>query len=254
MTPKQGPEGAVKVAEPHSRSVWMTVLLALAPGLVMLVVPYAVASFNSFGRTIVLSSYYVSETILLFGIMYLCAKRGGISLKAIIGYNAPLKPAVFLLVAAAGAIWAIGVRDYLRMDWIMAWAGAVQAVVPEGWPSIFAQLPGHDALFDEGGLPQVVGLIIATSAVVLASLAQTLYFRGFLLSGIDRIGLLAPALITLLFVVFHMGSPPFWHVFLMLTLPWAFIAYGTKNVWVVAVSHMVMNGYHGIFALAGLTE
>lgn len=238
---------------PLSRSLGQTVLLALVPGLVILVVPYGVVALNAFGRTAVLSSYYVIETILLFGIMSVYARRSGLTLRAVIGYNASVKPAVFILLAAFGALWAIGVRDYLRMDWIMTWAGAVQSVMPEGWPSIFARLPGHDALFEGDGLPQVFGLIVATSTVVLASLAQTLYFRGFLLSGIDRMGLMAPTLVTLLFVVFHMGSPPFWHVFLMLTLPWAFIAYRTKNVWIVAVSHMVMNGYHGIFALVGLT-
>lgn len=236
-------------AEFEQRSLGVTCLLALVPGALMLLVPYMVAALDGLGRTLVLSSYFLVETILLFAIMRWFARRAGASFRSVLGYERAIGWPVFVVLAAFGALWAIGVRDFFRPDWVSAWAATVQGVMPEGWPSIFARLPGHDELFGGGPIVQAAGLIVGTLSVALASLAQTLYFRGFLLSGVDRLGWWAPVLITGLFVVFHMGSPPFWHVFLMLTLPWAFIAYATKNVWIVAVSHIIMNSYSGVIAL-----
>lgn len=232
-----------------AHSTIATVVFALVPGFVMLLVPYGLSVLDPLGRTTVLSAYYLVEVILLLTIMGWVARREGISLRRLIGYTRPLAPAAFVVLAMIGALWAIGVRDFLQVDAFRAWAMTVQGIMPAGWPSIYARLPATDTLFEGGTAVTALALVVGTVSVTLASIMQSLYFRGFLLSRIDHLGWTAPALITVLFVVFHMGSPPFWHLFLLLTLPWAFIAYGTKNVWVVVVSHAVMNSYSGIFAL-----
>lgn len=249
MTPHHNGDITSVPAQPVERSVLLTMCLALVPGLMMLVSPYVLEVLDPVGRTAVLSSYYLAEAVMLFGIMFLFAKRRQQSFSEVIGLTQPMPIAVFIVLAAFGAAWAIAFRDFYHPEWVGSWAQSVQGTMPSGWPSIFARLPAHDNFFE--GF-EFFGLLVGTVSVVTASLAQSLYFRGFLLSGIMRLGWIAPTLITFIFVVFHMGSPPFWHVFLMLTLPWAFIAYWKKNVWVVAASHMVMNGYGGVLVMISL--
>lgn len=238
--------------KPASETQWPVkrlILFALAPGLVMLPLPYLLSLLDGLGRTVVLSSYFLFEAVLLFAIIAFVGRREGKEVLAVIAYNTPVRWPLFLAFAAAGAAWAIFMRDFFRPQALMDISMAVMRGM-DGWPSIFARLPQHDIAFI--GIPKVatfVGMI----AVAAASAMQTLYFRGFLLSRVDRLGWLAPTLITALFVVFHMGSPWFWPQFLLLTLPWAFIAFWTRNVWIVLVSHVTMNTYSSLLILFGVS-
>lgn len=224
----------------------------MAPALFMLVSPYWLTVFNSFGSGIVLSAYFLTEAILLAAILVFVAKREGRPLKAVIGYNQPVAPWIFVLLAGFGAAYAIYMRDYLQIPALQAFSMSLMQNL-QGWPSIFGRLPPHNQFFEGmGAVGSPLALIWSAITVGAASMMQTLYFRGFLLSRLDHLGLAAPVFITLVFVVFHLGSPYFWPQFLLLTGVWAFIAYFTKNVWIVLVSHVIMNTYNQVLALGAL--
>lgn len=229
-----------------------TILLAMAPALFMLISPYWLALLNPLGATVVLSAYYLVEAILLFAILLFVAKREGMTVGAVIAYNKPVSMILFIALAALGAAYAIYMRDYLQLPGLRAFSMSLMQAMP-GWPSIFGRLPQHDHFFDSlGAAGAPLSLIFGALAVGIASMMQSLYFRGFLLSRLEHLGIGAPIIITLLFVVFHLGAPFFWPQFLLLTAIWAFIAYFTKNVWIVVVSHVIMNTYTQILMLGSM--
>ena len=233
-------------------SLLATVLFALTPGLFILVTPYWLTQFNALGSTTVLSLYFLVEAALLYGILLFVARREQSSMLAVFGYNKKISPILFVILAAIGAGYAIYMRDYFSLDALRNFSMSVMQALP-GWPSIFKSLPPHDSLFDKmGSSGPVLALIVSLISVGAASAMQTIYFRGFLLSRIDHWGIAAPAFITILFVIFHLGSPWMWPQFLLLTAIWAFIAYFTKNVWVVVVSHVAMNTYSQFLALGAI--
>ena len=229
-----------------------TLGLVFLPALIMLVSPYLLTHMADAGRTLVLSSYYLVEVIVLAGIMMWVVKKERSSFKNIIGYTKRVSFWVFIGFAAFGAAYAIYMRDFLPLPGLRSVSFDIMSKM-QGWPSIYAMLPAHDGVFEDAGKGLgIAGLLISTLAVSLASMMQTLYFRGFLLSRLERFGWLAPVIITFLFVVFHLGSPWFWPQFLLLTLSWAFIAYFTKNVWIIVVSHVAMNSYSGLFLIVSV--
>lgn len=222
-------------------------ILALGPGFLMLFAPYGLGALFDWGRTVILSSYYLAEAGLLFAIMYFFAQRHSISLKEVVRYNRPVPKSFFLMLAGLGALSAVFFRDIFTAQALTDFSMRGMQLM-KGWPSVYGMLPAHDGPFVEGvRFLEISAVLVETLAVSVASLMQTLYFRGFLLSRIDGLGVRAPIIITVLFVMFHMGSPWFWPQFLLLSMPWAFIAYFTKNVWIVVVSHIVMNSYSGLW-------
>lgn len=231
----------------------VTLVFTFAPAIFMLLAPYGLAQLDPLGKTIVLSSYFLIEAVLLLTIIWLVARKESSTIGAVIGYNRRVPSAVFLVLAAVGAGYAIYLRDYFSPPALREFSMSLMQAVP-AWPSsIFARLPQHDAFFDRLGAIGVAGaLVIGMISVAAASLMQTVYFRGFLLSRLDHWGVAAPIAITALFVMFHLGSPWFWPQFLLFTALWAFIAYFTKNVWIVAVSHVAMNTYSYVLALGAM--
>lgn len=229
-----------------------TLAFALAPGLFMLIAPYWLSALNGLGSTAVSSAYYLVEVVLLLAIIGFAAKRENASVIRVIGYNKRVSALAFLVLAAIGAGYAIYMRDYFTIPALNGFSMSVMNNMKD-WPSIFRRLPDHNGVFENAGNAGVaLSMIVGMLSVGAASAMQTLYFRGFLLSRIDHWGIAAPVVITLLFVIFHMGSPWFWPQFLLLTAIWAFIAYFTKNVWIVLVSHVAMNTYSYLLALGAM--
>ncbi len=230
----------------------VTLIYVFAPALFMLVAPYWLSALNRFGATIVSSAYFLTEAVLLLGVIAFVARRESRTVLAVIGYNRPLSVLLFLSLAAFGAAFAIYMRDFFSFPPLQAVSMSIMQTM-EGWPSLFARLPQHNAFFQEmGAVGRPAAIIVGAASVGFASAMQTLYFRGFLLSRIDHWGLLAPVAIWILFVMFHLGSPWMWGQFLLLTAAWPFIAYFTKNVWAVVVSHVVMNTYGALLAIGSM--
>lgn len=234
-------------------SLPVTLVFTFAPAIFMLLTPYGSALLDPLGKTAVLSSYFLIEAVLLLAIIGFVARKESSTIGTVIGYNRPVPWPVFLILAAAGAGYAIYMRDYLSLPALREFSMSLMQAAP-GWPSsIFGRLPQHDAFFDGlGAIGTASALIVGMISVAAASAMQTVYFRGFLLSRLDHWGIAAPIVITLLFVMFHLGSPWFWPQFLLFTAVWAFIAYFTKNVWIVVISHVAMNTYSYVLALGAM--
>jgi membrane protease YdiL (CAAX protease family) len=118
---------------------------------------------------------------------------------------------------------------------------------------IVATLFGPDALPDRGGLPREIvqgpPWSLVLGAVVVAPVAEELFFRGLLLQGLarsygPRIGVAGSALV---FGVFHFTGPSIQTVLPMLSatvvglvLGWLFTR--TANLTVPIATHALVNG------------
>ena len=152
----------------------------------------------------------------------------------------PWMIAAFVIASA----WAIGLRDYVEFPFLGALVETLQPLF-EGWPP--AWLDGPSGFYEmpsdvgrTGRIAFLAGLIAAYGAV---SAMQTLYFRGFLLPRMDRLGWWAVIANTALFSIYHIGSPAFWPYFFVWTLMWGVVTYVLRNPWPAVLSHLVFNTY-----------
>ena len=81
------------------------------------------------------------------------------------------------------------------------------------------------------------------SLVVFAGVGgftQELYFRGFLLPRMTHLGAVAPLLNAVLFAMFHFIAPWGWPVFLIISLPWAYLVWWRRSVKIGLFIHIGM--------------
>ncbi len=113
---------------------------------------------------------------------------------------------------------------------------------PFGWvPDWFAMRPDPE-LFTTAPRGLVLGIwgLMFVSFVLLGGATQELYFRGFLLPRIARLGASAPALNAALFAVFHLVAPWSWPTFFLMTLPWAYLVWWRRSVKIGLFIHIGM--------------
>jgi membrane protease YdiL (CAAX protease family) len=152
-----------------------------------------------------------------------------------------------------GALLGSGFRIGLRPvgPAVLGWLAVFGAQIVLG--VIVAALFGPDALPDRGGLPRelVQGPTwsLLLGAVVVAPVAEELFFRGLLLQGLarsygPRIGVAGSALV---FGLFHFSGPSIQTVLPMLSatvvglvLGWLFVR--TANLTVPVLTHALVNG------------
>lgn len=70
---------------------------------------------------------------------------------------------------------------------------------------------------------------------------EELYFRGYLLPRIERFGKWAPLINTALFSLYHFFSP--WQFFsrIIWMLPWVYVAWKKRNIYITIITHCAAN-------------
>jgi membrane protease YdiL (CAAX protease family) len=84
-------------------------------------------------------------------------------------------------------------------------------------------------------------LVEIAAAGIAAPVAEELYFRGYLLPRISRLGVWAPLLGTVLFALYHFHSPWLALNRIVAVLPLTYVAYWKKNVIPGAIAHCLLN-------------
>jgi len=98
----------------------------------------------------------------------------------------------------------------------------------------------------QGGLPPT-GLIVALLIIafvlngMLGPVTEELYFRGYLLARIDRFGVWAPALNSILFALYHVWTPWRWPQIAFGFMPLAVAAWRTRSLYVSMTAHVTIN-------------
>ncbi len=200
-----------------------------------------------------ISAYLLLEAVFFVVIIYALGRRdGAFDLKFAIPYQARVNPVYFLLLLAAVTAYAIYFRDFFRWAPLMNFASYLQQAL-SFWPPEWLSRPGF--AFDDASAAtstRILTLILGMVSIGAASAMQTIYFRGFLLPRMEWFGWAVPFINTALFAMFHIHSPAFWHLFFIFTVGWGVVAYAVRNVWIVAISHVIFNTYSFVFRFADL--
>ena len=91
--------------------------------------------------------------------------------------------------------------------------------------------------------------------VIVAPLAEEMYFRGFLLPRMpERLGRLGPAAHAALFALYHLWTPWLAPTRFFAILPLAYVVARTRSVRVAVIAHMLANAVDLVVLLAYLSR
>lgn len=235
---------------PEQYSFGKILLLTLLPGILIIGVGLLVPYLGGFHDGIKIGFYFVLEAAILLGLIAVFTNSKSISsILSAIPYQNAVSVRWFLILLVLVTAYAISFRDIFSIDVLNAAAMSLMGTF-SGWPPADGLYPGKVAEFTPAtaaGRISFAGYSLVT--IGLASAMQTIYFRGFLLPRMDRLGWWAPVINNVLFVVFHLASPFFWGHFLIFTFFWGIVTYATRNVWIAVISHVLFNTYYDIWIL-----
>lgn|GEM_PF-4728434 len=222
----------------------MILIATFLPALLKAFAGIATRPLSGFATGIDISAYLLLEAFFFIVVIYFLGRRdGAFDFKTAIPYQARLNPLVFLALLVGVSVYAIFFRDFFRWAPLMNFAGYLRELL-SFWPPEWLYRPGFGFEDENAAKATRIGtLIFGMISISAASAVQTIYFRGFLLPRMEYLGWAAPVLNTALFAMFHIHSPAFWHLFFIFTLGWGVVAYAVRNVWVVAISHVIFNTY-----------
>ena len=250
--PTTGPAGAAAMATPTARHVTaeqhrlpLSILLHLLPGAVLTgFIVLAAPAVRALGFPTVFALFAGIPLVIVpieLGILLGHAKRstGGFSLRSTVVYRERL-PARRLVPLTVGLF-----------AWFALFLVLATAVLDE-WIAerFFTWIP--DAIL-QFSMVQEVGESAPTYALVtlvivafvfngvVGPVTEELYFRGYLLPRIDRLGRWAPVLNTVLFSVYHFWTP--WQNLTRIVglLPMTWLAWRKRSTQLAIATHVSIN-------------
>jgi len=76
---------------------------------------------------------------------------------------------------------------------------------------------------------------------VVGVVAEELYFRGYLLPRLSKLGKWAPLFNVVLFIFYHFWQPHMFVIGIIGMLPWIYIVWWKRNIYLSILVHVVMN-------------
>src|SRR5215203_4495653 len=228
------------VDEQHS--VARTLVLHLLPGVLIVAFYAAVAPVvRGFGFPSVMAIYLAIVFVLIpFELGYLIyqARRQGTSLGSIVLYRQPVPKGQFVLLVGALFVWGIIISplvlpvDFFVKEnlfpWLPWWLD-----ISNGLAKGFARFSTRVLL-----ITWVFGLIVNG---IVAPVVEEMYFRGYLLPRISRLGAWAPVVNTVLFSLYHFFSPFQIVRRIIQFLPVVYAAWWKRSIYVSMASHVLGN-------------
>ena len=223
-------------------SIGKLLLLALLPGALLVTAYIATLGLRDtippFSSFIVLAVFLLMPVLLLTIMRYSKKEYGSYSFKSAFKNHVSMPVGKIILYAIVPAIFAIAVFTLL---------GPIENQIMRS--TMFAKVPEYFYLahFAESYKNYPNYIIIITMALYLLGngifgpIAEELYFRGFLTSHIERFGAWAPVIVSVLFSLYHFFSP--WEIVtrIVALLPFAYIAWKKKNIYIGIAVHCFLN-------------
>ncbi|MYF78330.1 MAG: CPBP family intramembrane metalloprotease [Acidobacteria bacterium] len=181
----------------------------------------------------VFTSAFVLIPVQLGYLYYLARKRGnrGWSLEGVVVYNRPVSWSRYLLWVPAILVPTAAI--FAAFEPITHWLEEALVGV-----SVLAK-------YQATGVSDVAGIVLLASIVltgILVPITEELYFRGYLLPRMpSQFGRLKPVAHSLLFSVYHFGSPWFIPVRTLGLLPLIYTTIHTRSVRPGIVAHCLVN-------------
>jgi uncharacterized protein len=100
----------------------------------------------------------------------------------------------------------------------------------------------------------ITALLNLLSNGMIAPVAEELYFRGYLLPRLSRLGWFAPVLNSLLFTLGHFWQPYMYPLTFLLVLPEVCLVYWKRNIKISIILHCTGNLFVGVLSLVLLLQ
>ena len=171
-------------------------------------------------------------------LLYQARKRtGSLSLAAVVDYREPVPRGSYLVWVPTLVVWAF----VLAIVWAPiqpAFRDELFGWLPEGVRQPFGfEEPGR---YSSAALVTTAVLFVAFNGII-GPTVEELYFRGHLLPRIDRLGAWAPVVNSGFFSLYHFWSPWQFPVRLLQTLPFIYVVWRKRNIYVGIVVHCLLN-------------
>jgi uncharacterized protein len=255
MTTTTAPRTVSDPAETIRHSLWASVALHLAPGIVMLVFYIAAAPLvMQWGYPPLFASLLTIPLILvpwMLGYLSYAARRsfGTWNPLAVVGYRSVLTRwqyagyTVVLTIIGAGAFVASdALLGTTLVDAISGWLPA-WFVNPADMDHIVGMTAGRQVIF-------LASLLVFAGFV--APVVEEFYFRGHLMAGIARFGVWAPVISVTLFTLYHFESPWEGPARFLMVLPMVYMVWRTRSVMLGVIVHVTLNTLSALMVVAAV--
>ncbi len=228
----------------EQHSILKSVVLSLAPGLLVLLFFVIFAPHGSrLGLPPILVIFTAIPLVLVpFELGYLLRQgkklNGRITLERVVLFRDKLSIWQFLWLVPILLFWAAFCFGVL--------APKIDPVITSRF---FSWLPGFFSLeMTAKGMAQfsktVLWITLALGLVfngLIGPVVEELYFRGYLLPRLSKIGGWAPALNVLLFSLYHFFSP--WQNItrILALLPYVYVVWWKRNIYIGVITHCALN-------------
>jgi membrane protease YdiL (CAAX protease family) len=228
----------INANEPKQFNMLQIILYHLLPGIpILLVVIVCTNPEYGFGLPIFLSLMIAIMVGLLpveLIILKLSAAKEGKKIKDIISFKEKMPISKTILWALPGFVFAILV--FVLVSGIEHPLWTIFDWVPD-WFSI----DKYDPAATERGLLYVTIALSFVFNGLLGPLTEELYFRGFLLPRMNRLGKAAPLVNVVLFSLYHLFSPWENGTRILAMLPFVCIVWYKKNIRIGMITHCSSN-------------
>jgi len=183
-------------------------------------------------------------------LLYLGWRRNGRpSLEGVVLYRERVPVRRLVLLGLALLVWAVLVSaslswlDALLFEAFFSWVPQ-RFVIEQGLGSYLTGYPGYAVI-----LTLLLGLVLSG---VAAPVVEEMYFRGYLLPRLSRLGRWAPVLNVALFALYHLWTPWQAATRIISILPAAYVVQRTKNIYAYMWVHCTLNTLGILLTLAAV--
>lgn len=251
---ESGGQHSPPTLSPEQHSLGSSIALHLLPGLALTIFILVAAPIIVEGQgfpgifALFLGISLVVAPIELGYLLYQAKRTTGTwSLAAVVGYRERLSTRQYLRLGVPLIAW-----------WILMLLIFVPVIDPWIGDTFFGWLPETIREFstfeddDSTSTSALVMLLVVAFAFngFVGPVIEELYFRGHLLPRIEWLGRWAPVLNAVLFSVYHFWTP--WQNIgrIVAMLPWVFVVWRTRSIYLSLIVHMAVNNIFLLLILA----
>lgn len=229
--------------EVNQQPIWKSVYLHLLPGIIFTIILYFACTYirnESIPKALIFYSLALIILVPLFLILIKVTERKEGVKKPFyknISYLEKLPVWKVITLGCISLVWAILVfvlgkqlNLFLQVQYF-SWMGNTFDITdyimnPENYTKSMLVITW------------VAGLI---STSIIVPVFEEIYFRGYLLPGIDRYKIIAPILSAILFSLYHFFTPWMLPVRIIAILPMTILVWRYKNIHIAIICHVLLN-------------
>lgn len=225
--------------------IWQSILLHLAPGVLIFVVYFTIASIlvNRLPSVALLTALSLGIVLALipFELGYLFfqgwRKHRHLSLSGIVLYREPIRVWDYVLFVPLLLIWAVfcfavispPIEAYLQQT-VFAW-----------WPNWLIPSAMDTSTLSTNPALGLIALASLPLQAIIGPTVEELYFRGYLLPRLSYLKAWAPVINTLLFSLYHFFTPWQNPARILALLPAVYLVQRKRNIYLSIVFHIALN-------------